>query len=1065
VLVLRVRNVLILSALALALCTHHTVSGQAAATVPAAFLDGLRFRAVGPALVGGRISDFGVNEANPAMFYVGVATGGLWKTVNGGTTWEVLFDDLPDVVSIGDIAIGPRDPNLVWVGTGENNNRQSSSWGNGVYKSTDGGATWTHTGLTDSKHIARIAIDPANPDVVFVAATGHLWGANEERGVFKTIDGGKTWTRVLFVNADTGATELVMDPGNANVLYAATYQRRRAVWGFSGGGPGSGIHKTTDGGRTWTRLSRGLPQGNIGRIGMDIYRRNPNVLYARIEHASEGGVYRTDDAGLTWRKMSSQNPRPMYFSQIRIDPTNDHRLYMLGVSLDISDDGGRTWIMNQSAIQSGIWPEGNAINASTHSDHHAFWINPQNPNHLLTGNDGGVSQSLDRGLTWRMFDNMDLGQFYYVGFDMDVPYRLYGGMQDNLSFSGPSASRSYLGVSNDEWFLLGAGDGFVSFADPTDSNIVYTEWQNGSVVRVDRRTNERTTIKPEAAEGEPRLRWNWNTPLVMSAHDPSTLYIGAQKIFRTRDRGNSWEAISGDLTTGTDREGLALMGVTAKDFTLAKHDGVSAWPTLFSIAESPRRRGVLYAGSDDGLVHVTRDDGKTWTHITDRFPGLPKRTVVPRLVPSNAVDGRVYASFDGHESDDYGVYLYVSEDFGSSWTRIGDIPAGHVIRTVAEDLRSSDVLYAGTELGLFASIDRGRHWTRWRANLPTVPIYGIAQHPREHDLILATHGRSIWIMDDLTPLRQASQAGSDAFLFDMRPARQYNRAHDRWWMNGDQQFWGHNPPFGALISYRLSADATDVRLRINAPNGTPVRELSGPELPATTGLHRVTWDLRYAPLPPRQDQARSRSTAALLGPRQVRSHMFQEIPRPEIDPLIAPFVLPGEYRVTLLVGGREVGSRPVRVEPDWLITISDVDRKTQHDAAMTLHAWQRTANEAVERVTAVSAALDRLDAAPAAGAQSEAFRKQLAGLRQRTNIASRLSSVKGQIMQSTTRPTATQTRVIEELEQTLRKVVDEVNTMEQTAWPEFLRAVGQVAPKATASPLQVVPRVTAPAAR
>jgi photosystem II stability/assembly factor-like uncharacterized protein len=1041
------------------------VGGQALPVLPGAFLDGLAFRAIGPALVGGRVSDFAVNEANPAMFYVGVATGGLWKTVNGGTTWEVLFDDLPDVVSIGDIAIGPRDPNLVWVGTGENNNRQSSSWGNGVYKSTDGGYTWARMGLEDTQHIGRIVIDPINPDIVFVAATGHLWGANEQRGVFKTIDGGRTWTRVLFVDADTGATELVMDPGNPNVLYAGTYQRRRAVWGFSGGGPGSGLHKTTDGGRTWTRLTGGLPKGNIGRIGMDIYRRNPNVLYARIEHATDGGVYRTDDAGLNWRRMSSENPRPMYFSQIRIDPTNDHRLYMLGVALQISDDGGRTWIMNQSAIQAGIWPDGNFINASTHSDHHAFWVNPNNPNHLFTGNDGGVSISLDRGLTWRMLDNMDLGQFYHVGFDMDVPYRVYGGMQDNLSFGGPSASRSYLGVSNDEWFLLGAGDGFVSFADPTDSNVVYTEWQNGSVVRVDRRTNERTTIKPEAAEGEPRLRWNWNAPLIMSPHDPKTLYMGAQKVFRTRDRGNSWEAVSADLTGGGDRDTLSLMGVAGRDFTLAKNDGVSAWPTLFSIAESPVRAGVLYAGSDDGLVHVTRDGGKSWTNITQRFAGLPKGTV-PRLVASHAAEGRVYASFDGHESDDHGVYLYASEDFGTTWTRIGDIPAGHVIRAVAEDLRNPDVLYAGTEFGLFASIDRGRHWTRWRANLPTVPIYGIAQHPRENDLILATHGRSIWILDDVTPVRQAAQAlAANAFLFDIRPARQFNRAHDRWWMNGDQQFWGHNPPFGALITYRLGADATDVRIRIAGENGSVVRELAGPDLRQTAGVHRVAWDLRYAPLPEPPLRGRPAAEPALLGQPQVRSHMFQRIPRPEIDPLVAPFVLPAAYRVTLLVGGREVGSRAVRVEPDWLIAIADRDRRAQHDAAVTLQAWQATAGDAAERVAAIASTLtglaDRGGAVPAL----EAMRTRLATLRQRAAIGSRVSALKGQIMQSTSAPTVTQMRLMEELERSLRVVIDEVNTLEQTTWPELLRGAGHSGLATVPKALQLPPRVVTPGGR
>ena len=1056
------------------------VSGQSPPSLPASYVDALKFRAIGPALVGGRISDVAVNEANTAMFYVGVATGGLWKTVNGGTTWEVLFDDQPDVVSIGDIAIGPRDPNLVWVGTGENNNRQSSSWGRGVYKSTDGGRTWSHMGLEDTRHVGRIVIDPTNPDVVFVAATGHLWGPNRERGVFKTVDGGRTWTLALFVDENTGATELVMDPRDSRVLYAGTYQRRRAVWGFNGGGPGSGIHKSTDGGRSWTRLTGGLPDGNVGRIGMDIFRRNPNVLYARVEHATRGGVYRSDDAGHSWRRMSAENPRPMYFSQIRIDPANDHRIYMLGVALHISDDGGQTWVMNRSAIQEGIWPPGSPIDAATHSDHHAFWINPANPDHLITGNDGGVSISFDRGLTWRMLDNMDLGQFYHVGFDMDVPYRVYGGMQDNLSFGGPGWTRSYLGISNDEWFLLGAGDGFVSFADPTDSNIVYTEWQNGSIVRVDRRTNERKTIKPEAREGEPRLRWNWNTPLIMSTHDPKTLYIAAQRVFRTRDRGHSWEAISGDLTTGTDRETLSLMGVPAKDFTLAKHDGVSSWPTLVALAESPRRAGLLYAGSDDGLVHVTRDGGATWTNISDRFKGLPKGRSVSRLAPSNAVEGRVYASFDGHESDDYTPYLYVSEDAGASWTRIGDLPSGHVVRVVVEDLRTPDVVYAGTEFGLFVSLDRGRRWTRWRANLPTVPVFGIAQHPREQDLILATHGRSIWILDDVTPVRQAAQAmATDAFLFDVRPARQFNRAHDRWWMNGDQRFWGHNPPFGALLTYHLRSAAEDVRVRVADANGTVVRELDLEGGSAHAGVHRVTWDLRHEPIRVTRPSDRADADPVLLGPPQVRSHMFQQIRRAEVDPLIGPFVLPGEYRVTLVVNGREASTRPVRVEPDWLIAIEDADRRTQHDAALTLHAWQRTANEAADRVTTISKEFARVEtrlaATPAAANAVEAARTRLTTLRQRLGVAlpgerrvpgsgqalpGQISSVKAQLMQSTSAPTATQMQTVDDIEQALRRAVDDLNTLEGTTWPEIQRLTGDGKVTAGAPPLQVPPRLT-----
>ncbi len=586
-----------------------------AATDPFA---GLSFRNIGPASMGGRVDDLAVLESNPAVFYVGTATGGLWKTTNMGTTWEVLFDDLDDAVSIGDIAIAKDDANLVWVGTGENNNRQSGSWGNGVYKSTDGGKTWKHMGLRDSKHIARIIVDPVDHDVVYVAALGSLWGAGKERGVFKSTDGGLTWTNVLFVDVDTGATELVQDPSNNKVLYAATYQRRRATWGFNGGGPGSGIHKSSDAGRTWSKLTNGIPSGPLGRIGMDVYRANPNIVYARIEHQGESGTYRSDDGGLSWRKMSNVNPRPMYFSQIRIDPTNDLRIYVLGVQIHISDDGGKTFIEN----------------GALHSDHHAMWINPANPNHIIDGTDGGIGISWDKGKNWEGIYNMDLGQYYHVGYDMETPYNLCGGLQDNYTWCGPSAVRSRNGIVNDDWFQIQGGDGFEALVDPNDSRTIYAESQDGNIVRVDRITNERKTIRPLPGRDEPNLRWNWNTAIHISPHNSATIYAGANKVFRSTDRGQSWQAISEDLTQNVDRETLSLMGVTAKEFAIAKHDGVQSYGNLVQLVESPKQAGVIYAGSDDGVVHVTRDNGKSWTNLNSRFPNMPKNSYVSGIVAS-----------------------------------------------------------------------------------------------------------------------------------------------------------------------------------------------------------------------------------------------------------------------------------------------------------------------------------------------------------------------------------------------------------------------------------------------
>ena len=506
----QVRASLLPTLLAALIAGGTSAHGQSQAARPAAVaadpFAGLSFRNIGPAVMGGRIDDVAVLESNPAVFYVGSATGGLWRTTNNGTTWDVLFDDLDDVVSIGDIAIPPNDANTIWVGSGENNNRQSGSWGNGVYKSTDAGRTWKLMGLGASKHIARVIVDPVDHDVVYVAALGSLWGGGRERGVFKTSDGGLTWSNVLFVNEDTGATELVMDPANNKVLYAATYQRRRATWGFNGGGPGSAIHKSSDAGRTWTKLTDGIPSGPLGRIGLDVYRANPNILYARIEHEKESGVYRSDNAGQSWRKMSNVNPRPMYFSQIRIDPTNDLRVYVLGVQIHISDDGGKTFIEN----------------GALHSDHHAMWINPGNPNHIIDGTDGGVGISYDKGATWEAITNMDLGQFYHVTYDMQTPYHVCGGLQDNYTWCGPSAVRSRSGIGNDDWRQIQGGDGFEAQMDPRDGRTVYAESQDGNIVRVDRLTGERKSIRPVAARGEPPLRWNWNTPIVLSSHNPDT---------------------------------------------------------------------------------------------------------------------------------------------------------------------------------------------------------------------------------------------------------------------------------------------------------------------------------------------------------------------------------------------------------------------------------------------------------------------------------------------------------------------------------------------------------------
>jgi len=1047
----------------LVLCTAIGLSGlsahaqqRPAAAAPAASapaadpFPGLKFRNIGPATMGGRIDDLAVLESNPAVFYVGTATGGLWKTLNNGTTWEVLFDDLDDTVSIGDIAINPNDANTVWVGSGENNNRQSGSWGNGLYKSIDGGKTFKHMGLGTSKHIARIIVDPIDHDVVYVAALGSLWGRGGERGVFKTTDGGLTWTRVLFVDDETGATELVMDPSNNKVIYAATYQRRRATWGFNGGGPGSAMWKSSDAGRTWTKLTNGVPTGHLGRIGMDVYRANPNIVYARIEHAKESGTYRSDDAGQTWRKMSDTNPRPMYFSQIRIDPKSDARIYVLGVQLHISDDGGKTFIEN----------------GALHSDHHAMWINPDNPNHIIDGNDGGVGISYDRGKNWEGLYNMDLGQFYHVTYDMETPYNVYGGLQDNYSWGGPSAVRSRQGIVNDDWFSVQGGDGFDVQVDPKDPRTIYAESQDGNISRIDRVTNERKSIRPLPAKGEAPYRWNWNTPILISPHDNNTIYVGGNKVFKSPDRGNSWTAISGDLTEATDRETLALMGLKAAEFEIAKHDGVQSYGNIVSLVESPKQAGVIYAGTDDGKVHMTRDGGKSWTDITGRFPNVPKNAYVSRLVPSAHEVNVVYASFDNHRADDINTYVYASVDGGNNFRSIGEgLPKGHTVTSMTEDPKNSNVLYSGTEFGLFVSPNRGGTWTRFKGNVPTVPIHEIVFHPRDNDIILATHGRSIWILDDATPLQQYPDAiKSDAFLFDMRPAMQFNLANDRGFIT-DKPFFGKNPTYGAPISFYLAKGQTNVALRIRDASGTQVREITGNDLRDArgAGVNRVYWDLRHQPLAPLAGQPAGGGGGGGGGGFGGGGNN-------------GPNVMPGEYRVTLVVDGKDVATKSVRVNGDSAVTFPEDQRKTWHDTALGLHEMQRVGNAAAEAVTTLATQLSAAEALMKSAANPPASAKsaisdantKLADLRRRlglnqqggggggggfggqqANVRGQLGQVKGQIMGSTSMPTAQQMRSSVELREDLTKAVADTNEL-IAAIPAIYDALGASGAKPTA---------------
>jgi photosystem II stability/assembly factor-like uncharacterized protein len=977
-------------------------SEQAAPPPVATAFDALHFRQIGPASMSGRIADLAVHEANPSLYYVATAHGGVWKTTNNGTTFEAQFQD-QGLMSIGDVTISQSNPDLVWLGTGESNNRQSTSWGDGVYKSTDGGKTYINMGLRDSRHVPRIVIDPKNNEVVLVAATGSLWGSGGDRGVYKSVDGGRTWKQVLKVDDDTGANDLVMDPTNNQVLWASTYQRRRTACCMNGGGPGSGIWKSTDGGDTWTRLKGGVLDGPLGRIGLDVYRKRPNILYALIEgpvagrggrggagggeegpgaapaapqeapgggrgagggalNAAPTGMYRSDDAGATWRKVNNANPRPMYFSKVRIDPNDPEVVYLGGVDLHQTLDGGKT--INTAAA------------SRTHSDHHAIWVNPANSNHVLIGNDGGLAVSYDMSKTWNFLPNLPVGLFYHVSYDMATPYNVCGGMQDNYSWCGPSQVRGTAGIGNHHWATVQGGDGFVVLQDPTDPRIVFSESQDGNLVRLDRVTFESMSIRPLPAPGEPALRWHWDTPLVHSPHDSKVLYAAANKVFRSPDKGLSWLAVSPDLTTDQNREDIETMGVKGSEVNIAKNDGIAAWPAIVSFAESPKRAGVLYAGTDDGNLAVTRDAGKAWTQVIDKISGVPKGVYVSEVVPSRFEEGTVYATFDGHRQNDFETYVYASNDFGQTWRSIAANLKGQIARTLTEDLKNPDVLYLGTETGLFVSLDRGKAWQRLKANLPTVRIDEITLHPRDNAMLLATHGRTIWILDNLAPIQEYSAAltATAGKLFAPAPTAMFRRpASDRnyqFW--GDQTFFGENPPQAAVISWHLKNQVDRVQLKIADAGGKEVREISGPVLANSNraGIQSACWDLRVQPAPAPAlggGAGRGQAGGGQTGGGQAGRQGGPGGGAPAQSPFGAgcggaggggrggfggagggnpgPFVLPGTYTVSLVADGKTIDSKPLRVIADPEVVLTEAERKKMFDMAMEMHELQRRATE------------------------------------------------------------------------------------------------------------------------
>src|SRR5438874_3229417 len=868
--------------------------------------NGLRFRSIGPAFTSGRVIGFAVEPSNTSHFFVASASGGVWKTVNDGTTWTPVFDR-EGSYSIGAIAIDPKNPLTVWVGTGENNSQRSVSYGSGLYRSDDGGKTWKNVGLKTSEHIGRIATDPKDSNGVYVAAQGPLWGPGGDRGLFKTTDGAKTWKNILNISENTGVTDVVIDPQNPETVYAASYQRRRHMFTLIDGGPESAIYKSTDAGATWNKLRAGLPTTDMGRIGLAISPVDSNVIYATIEAADrKGGIFRSNDRGGSWEKRNEFDAGAMYYAHVVADPKDVERIYVMNVFLMVSDDGGRT--LRRLGER------------SKHVDNHEIWIDPNNNDHYLVGCDGGVYESYDRGTNWFFKSNLPVTQFYDITTDNATPfYNVFGGAQDNYAFGGPARTRNASGIVNSDWFVTQGGDGFRTQVDPEDPNVIYAELQGGNIVRDDKRTGERIGIQPQPARGEDPLRWHWDSPFIISPHSHTRLYFAADKLFRSDDRGDTWRVISGQLSRGLDRDKLPVMGKIQSIDAVAKNQSTAFFGNASALAESPKKDGLIYVGTDDGLLQITEDGGKNWRKV-EKVGDVPELAYVSRIVTSNHDANTVYVAFENHQNADFKPYLFKSTDAGRTWTSIkSNLPATWPVWSIAEDHGHQKLLFAGTEFGLFFTVDGGQKWIQMRGGLPTIQIRDLVIQRRENDLVVGTFGRGIYILDNYTPLRSitAEMLKTDA-LFPVKDGLMYIQAQPLGGrgksFQGESFFTAENPAFGATFTYYLKEELKTKKTRrqeaekdaqrknaaINLPSrselraeeeeeapaiiftitdssGRVVRRLTGP---ITAGMQRVAWDLRYAPpsLPP--------------PPNPEAEDPFDEGPA-------GPLVMPGTYKVSV----------------------------------------------------------------------------------------------------------------------------------------------------------------------
>jgi len=828
-------------------------------------VDKFEWRQIGPASMGGRVSDIAVVEKTPWVFYAGLGTGGVLKTTNNGTSWTAVFDDQP-VQSIGAVAVCQSKPDLVWVGTGEANARNSSGWGNGVYKSTDAGKTWTNMGLKETQTIERIVIDPQNPDTVYVAAMGRLWGTNPERGLYKTTDGGKTWNQILKVDDRTGCIDVAL--GTGGTVYAAMWERLRTAYSFQGTGPGSGLYRSTDSGATWTKLTNGIPPPPLGRIGISVSKSNPKVVVAVIdsqrggggqvssERSKDGGVFRTEDGGESWSRVNPTVPRGFYFGQIRLDPQDDKKVFLLGTGASTSTDGGKTFRAGYAR--------------NVHADIHAFWVDPTNGEHAILGCDGGVYQTYDGGRNWDHVNNFPMAQFYDITADMRQPFHVYGGLQDNGSWGAPSASRTTLGVNNADWYSINSnGDGFYACVDQRDPNIVYAESQNGGVTRLDRGTGQTRSIGISAPEGQPEYRFNWNTPLHLSYHNQDILFVGANRLVRVWEKGTMYEAISPDLSK--------MIGARIN----TAGSGAENHGTIVAIGESPVKEGVIWCGTDDGNVQVTRDGGKTWKNVTGKLPGDMQDLWIAEIECSRHDAGTAYVAIDGHRSDDFQPHLFMTTNYGDSWKSVsGNLPKDHPIQNVRESPLAPGVLVAATYFGVFLSNDTGKTWVKASKGMPSVEVDGLYIHPRDLAICAATHGRSVYILDNAAPLLQCTPEAlkEDVYLFQPPPGNFYNLVPGADLSN--REFTARNPTRGLTIYYWLKEEPkSKPKLTISGPDGKTVYETEGGTF---TGLSSITWDMR----------AEQQGDQPAGGGRRFGGGGT------------IPFAAPGKYKVTLKLGDK-----------------------------------------------------------------------------------------------------------------------------------------------------------------